>query len=157
LCLVLSAWREPRSRRSVGLILFAVAMHLGYILSIHTLGDCQFGPRYFMPCLAFAVTGCALQWNRAVRPGSTPLDRALGLLLLPVALASIVIAVAGARTGTMICDLSTWIPPRALSLPWRLQQFPLAVPMATAFSVVAIGALGLRLADRQTHPPSHSA
>jgi 4-amino-4-deoxy-L-arabinose transferase-like glycosyltransferase len=157
LLLVRSAWRDPRHRRSAGLILVAVALHLGYILSITTIGDCQFGPRYFMPCLAFAVTGCALQWDRALEPGSPRVERALGLLLLGVALASILIGAAGARSGTMICDLGRWIPARVLSGELRPPRFPLAGVMIPALSVVASGALVLVWRSRRTRRSSPAA
>jgi hypothetical protein len=141
LLLPLAFWRDSWCRRSVGIILVAVALHLTYVLNIHTIGGCQFGPRYLMPCLAFAMTGCALQWSRGFGPGSSGIDRALGVLLGVVALASIVVAVAGARTGTMICDRSTWAAAPGLSGWPHLSRFPLAIPMATGLSVVLGGVL----------------
>ena len=71
LLLPVAFWRDPRCRTSVAVILVAVALHLTYVLNIHTIGGCQFGPRYLMPCLAFTMTGCALQWNRGFGPGSS--------------------------------------------------------------------------------------
>ena len=156
LFLVSSAVRDRWRRPSVGLLVVLVLMHLGYVLNITAIGGCQFGPRYLMPCVILMTAGCALQWDRAVQPGSSGVDRNLGLLLLVVSLASIAIGAVGARAGTMICDLSVWVPARALSGGLRPTRFPLALPMLTALAAVAASALAVRWASRRKRQPPHA-
>jgi len=85
-------WRLPRGLRN--LLVAAVAVHLFYLISIRTLGGCEYGPRYLLPLLPLLAPGVAalIDLNRAAIP-------AVGLL----SAYGLFVSTVGALTTTMYC------------------------------------------------------
>lgn len=79
----------------------AVLMLCVYILNIETIGDCQYGPRYLLPVMAFGclgLVGFSYMESKALRR--------LWIAMIAVAgLFSFAVNVAGALQGAMYCAL----------------------------------------------------
>jgi len=91
----------------------AILLHLIYLFSIKTIGDCQFGPRYLIPLLPFFFLAPGLLWTLALREQSRPVGGRRGFAShAPIAVllgcawfVSVGIGLLGARVGTMNCNL----------------------------------------------------
>jgi len=88
----------------------AVLLHLVYLFSIETIGDCQFGPRYLIPLLPFFFLAPGLLWTLALREqaggrrGLAP-HAPIAILLGCAWFVSVGVGLLGARVGTMNCNL----------------------------------------------------
>jgi hypothetical protein len=106
-------WIVPALRFPLCVAGAAVLVHLGYLFSIETFGDCQFGPRYLIPLLPFFFLAPGLLWSLALAgpPGHFLGWRGLGsrptmaIFLACAWVASVGIGLLGARVGTMNCHL----------------------------------------------------
>lgn len=88
------------------------AAQIAFLLSIQTLGTCQYGPRYLLPMLpafAFGVAALVQRWPGLRGPVA-------GLIVLGLG-----IALVGAIGGTMYCQLDTWALPAAWQRLMRLE------------------------------------
>ncbi len=154
LLLALHLWREKNLRLPLATALVGIAAHFAYILNIETTGHCQFGPRYLLPCFALFMLAAAPAWRWAENPG-TRYDRVLRTLLIATAILSLVIGFTGARSGTMLCDLSRWIPGRVFAGAFPQAHYPLRGPMLLGLSLVLF--LGPRYLKSKKAQPNQEA
>lgn len=93
----------PRSfRREKAAAAGAVLLLCVYIFNIDTIGDCQYGPRYLLPAMAFGclgLVGFSYLELRAVR-------RIWIAMIALVSLMSLAVNAAGALQGAMYCNLA---------------------------------------------------
>jgi hypothetical protein len=100
------------------LLVAAVAVHLVYLISIPTLGGCEFGPRYLLPLLPLLAPGLAAVFD--FRPRVRPW---IGILVIY----GFVVSTVGALAGTMYCTpakFALW-PQMAALRQMTPDQFPL--------------------------------
>lgn len=93
----------PRSfRREKLAAACAVLILCAYIFNIDTVGDCQYGPRYLLPAMAFAclgLVGFSYLESQAVR-------RIWVVMIMVAGLFSLIVNAVGAVQGAMYCDLA---------------------------------------------------
>ncbi|MBS1958249.1 MAG: hypothetical protein JST80_02135 [Bdellovibrionales bacterium] len=58
---------KPKLRRMQAIILVLVAIHLFYLFSIEAEGHCQYGPRYLIPLIPFAMIGVSAWFESAAQ------------------------------------------------------------------------------------------
>jgi hypothetical protein len=105
-------------RRLRYLLVAAVAVHLVYLISISTLGGCQYGPRYLLPLLPLLAPGLAALFD--FRPAARPWIGALSVY-------GFFVSAVGALEGTMYCtpaQFALW-PQMAAMRRMTPEQFPL--------------------------------
>lgn len=90
----------------------AILLHLVYLFSIETFGDCQFGPRYLIPLLPFFFLAPGVLWTFALRGRSREIRERRGTSYAPIAIllgcawfVSVGVGLVGAGVGTMNCNL----------------------------------------------------
>jgi hypothetical protein len=108
----------------------AVVVHLVYLISIPTLGGCEYGPRYLLPLLPLVAPGLAAMFDlrRWARPWIVALS-VYGFLVSAV----------GALAGTMYCTpakFALW-PQIAALRQMTTDQFPLRA-LALLLPIVAL-------------------
>jgi len=105
-------------RRLRCLLVAAVAVHLVYLMSIPTLGGCEYGPRYLLPLLPLLAPGLAALFD--FRPAARPW---IGVL----AVYGFFVSAVGALAGTMYCTVGTFAlwPQMAAMRQMTADQFPL--------------------------------
>jgi hypothetical protein len=117
-------------RRLRYLLVGAVAVHLVYLISIPTLGGCQYGPRYLLPLLPLLAPGLAalFDFRAAARPW-------IGVLVVY----GFFVSAVGALQGTMYCTPATFAlwPLMASLKQITADQFPLRA-LALLLPVVAL-------------------
>jgi hypothetical protein len=144
-------WRIQRWRW----LLPAVAAHIAGVLSLETIGHCQWGPRYLMPLHALSVMGVVtwfltsrlISWRR----------RTLSAGLLVLVAISAALQWIGTRTGTMLCDFRV-DPPLAYirgTIPAQPHVFPLEIwgLGVSLLGLILIGVLATRLDRKRVKPP----
>jgi hypothetical protein len=117
-------------RRLRYLLVTAVAVHLLYLISIPTLGGCEYGPRYLLPLLPLLAPGLAALFD--FRPAARPW---IGVL----AVYGFFVSAVGALAGTMYCTpakFALW-PQMAALRQMTASQFPLRA-VAVLLPVVAL-------------------
>jgi len=133
--------RLRRLRWTLGIALLA---HVGYLLSIETLGTSSYGPRYLLPAILLLAPGVAalLEW-RAGQGASGRLLLAGGLLGY-----GFLVNLVGAVAGSMYSDLDVF---PLWQLGPRLGQWSSnEAPLAWAMAVLAVCALALHVWARRT-------
>jgi hypothetical protein len=138
--------RLRRLRWTLGIALLA---HLGYLLSIETLGTSSYGPRYLLPAILLLAPGVAVlvEW-RAEKLAS-------GRLLLAGALLGygFFVNLVGAVAGSMYSDLDVF---PLWQLGPRLGQWSRSeAPLAPAMVVLLVCALALHLWARRAVASEH--
>jgi hypothetical protein len=105
-------------RRLRYLLVSAVAIHLAYLISIPTLGGCEYGPRYLLPLLPLVAPGLAALFE--FRPRARPW---IGVL----AVYGFLVSAVGAVTGTMYCAVDKFALWPQMANPGQMtaDQFPL--------------------------------
>lgn len=116
----------PRAHRREQLVMLGMLLVLvGYVFNIDTDGDCQFGPRYLLPAMPYAVLGI-IGWSYL---SARSLRLAVIIVLAVVGLGSLVVNLSGALYGVMYCDVQIYAFPRYLNS--ALQGKFLALPLFT--------------------------
>jgi hypothetical protein len=115
-------WRKhPREAALFLTLIFVLAV---FILNIDSVGTCNYGPRYLLPAIPFAVIG--IIGFRHIRLAS--LRVGVAVLLILVSLYSIFVNVVGAMHGAMYCDLARFalFPYLDAMTHGHMRSFPLA-------------------------------
>lgn len=136
-----------RRRSPARLLLGLVALHLLFIVSIETVGHCQYGPRYLIPVAPLVLFGLGPLLEECRR--WTPLrSRAVIAIVAATTIYSFAVNFMGVLGGTMYCDIERFAFPRyleAMSSPaaWSAlrQQFTLALPCLLGLAIVAAWSL----------------
>lgn len=118
------------------LLVAACVVHLAYLLSIETLGTCQYGPRYLLPLLPAFALGVAWLNERAA-------SRAVTATLVVLVVVGGAINMVGAIGGTMYCSLEQWALPAVAAhlAKFDASWLPLLWP---ALAVALAGLVALR-------------
>ena len=79
-----------------------IVLHLAFVLNIPTIGHCQYGPRYLIPLVPFAMLGLpgTLEWAAKSKAALPLLIGVAG-----VGAYSLTVNLVGALQGTMYCDI----------------------------------------------------
>lgn len=106
-------------RRLRRLLVAAVAVHVVYLISIPTLGGCEYGPRYLLPLLPLLAPGLAALFD--FRPPARP---CFGVL---TTVYRFFVSAVGALEGTMYCTAGKFAlsPQTAAMRGMTPDQFPL--------------------------------
>lgn len=126
----------PRTLRRVQIFcLLALALHMGYLLNIETLGTCQYGPRYLLPLMPLLAIGIP----PVLKPAGAKAPFAAGAMYGVLLGYSLTVALLGAFGGAMQCDLSTFTAFKyAASLDrYTMQMYPLFWPMFLGLALLA--------------------
>jgi hypothetical protein len=132
----------------------AVLILCAYIFNIDTIGDCQYGPRYLLPAMAFGCVGLVsfshLQL-RAVRRVWIAMIAVVGLL-------SFAVNMAGALQGAMYCNLTrhAFWPHLSALMRGETGTFPL-LPWLIIPAVVCVCWLLKLIVAREAPPKELSA
>ena len=134
-------WRKhPREAALFLTLIFVLAV---FILNIDSVGTCNYGPRYLLPAIPFAVIG--IIGFRHIREESLRFYG--GSVLILVSLYSIFVNVVGAMHGAMYCDLARFalFPYLDAMTHGHMRSFPLASAPAHSGALCLLAIFSCRI------------